>query len=79
MIVLELKPFDLQAALSGAAVVTRTGLAVLGVEIINEDANALYPIQAYVEGQVDPIKFAGDGRFHYYPKNTINDLDLFML
>ena len=74
-----MKPFDLEAALAGAPVVTRTGLQVTDIRWRYDiPADHAYPIAATVNhpGHTDTCRFTKTGRFW----DTIRDdsFDLFM-
>lgn len=70
-----MKPFNLQAALNGAALVTRDGRKVLMFALDNETFNGdTFPYMAKIDGDSGFNFFTEDGRY-----NTIEShLDLFL-
>lgn len=70
--------FNLERALKGDLVVTRSGITVLSVQYVEGcQKGFLYPIEAYINGEWH--KFTEDGKFFYqWPNKVNNALDLFM-
>jgi hypothetical protein len=71
-----LKPFNLQAALNGAPVVTRDGRKVLEIHHFTECFGTDHPVRAVVEGIEGIDSFTVCGR--YVDRMHDRDYDLFM-
>lgn len=71
---MNLKPFNLEAALNGAKVVTRDGRTVSRVTYFPEIKGTDYPVKAIVEDNLQG--FTVDG--FYYTRNNESCIDLFL-
>ena len=70
----KLKPFNLERALAGDPVVTRSGEEVESFHLV--DANINYPLVVYIKGYMEIEEFTKKGSFYSYEKDS--DKDLFM-
>ena len=69
-----MKPFNLEKALAGEKVVTRTGKKVTSLHLLDEPID--YPLVGRVEGELSIKTFTADGSF--YTDKSHSDFDLFM-
>lgn len=63
------KPFNLEQALAGAKVVTRSGKEVSQLTVFN--CQATWPVYALIDGEVESFTLSGN---HGYKNESINDL-----
>lgn len=69
----KLKPFDLEAALNGAEVVTRSGKQVSELVYLKTIRNSPYKVVASIDGDLETYSDQGA-----YNSDTSSELDLFM-
>ena len=69
----KLKPFDLEAALNGAEVVTLSGISVKEIVHLKTINQSRYPLAVNLDGSVEQYSLTGE-----FDLETSSSLDLFM-